>query len=269
MVDGQLVNSKRIELAAGASTIVEFTFNVTTEGKHSAKIDSLSAPFVIVPTGYHTLVVTRSGGGSKPMTFTLDGVTLNSPYTALLPVGKYTISAPEIVNLGTGVVGFDYWNDGSKSSTITVDLQGRLIVVATYYIISGYASCPSLFIWNGTDYVHVSEVSNAGWLGYMDYINEKGEIVYGGGNPWDFVKLDKNQLTPRGTGSDAYYDMILFQQWDELFYLDATYMMVVDHPVGTDVYTTMPNYVNQAFNGQIYSVSKNGLLTPISATKKR
>jgi hypothetical protein len=77
--------------------------------------------------------------------------------------------------------------------------------------------------------------------------------------------LDKSQLAAR----DGYYDLVLFQQWDEIFYLDAAYLMVVDHPIGTDVYSTMVNYVNQAFNGQIYTVSKNNLLTPISAINEK
>jgi hypothetical protein len=263
-VDDSLVEVKRIELAAGATTTVEFSYNATTEGKHTFKVNSISGTFQIVPTGYHTLMINRSGGGSTPLTFTLDGVSHNTPYTELLPVGEYKISAPNIVDVGTGVLEFGYWNNGVTSTTTTVDLQDRTIIVATYNLISGYASCPSLYYWNGTDYVYVTEVSNAGWLGYMDYINENGDIVYGGGNPWDYVKLDSTQLTPR----DGYYDIILSQQWDEIFYMDAAYMMVVDHPANVDVYSTMSNYINQAFNGQIYTVSKD-LLTPVSAVNEK
>jgi hypothetical protein len=265
-VDDVLVESRRIELAAGATTDLMFTVNATSEGKHTFKVNSLTGTFTIVKTGYHTLTVARSGGGSKPMTFQLDGVTQNSPYIALLPVGQYTISAPEVVDLGTGVVGFDYWNTGSKSSTITVDLENdRLIIVASYYIISGYASCPSLYIWNGTDYIHVSEVSNAGWLGYIDYIDENGNMVFGGGNPWDYVKLNNTQLAE----NNGYFNMTLFQQWDEIYYLDAAYMVVVDHPADEDVYSTMVNYINPAATGQIYSVNKTGLLTPVAAYNEK
>jgi hypothetical protein len=269
MVDGSLVDSKRIELAAGESTTVEFTFNATSEGKHTVKVNSLSGSFTIVPTGYHTLTINRSGGGSTPLPFTLNGVSHNTAYSELLPVGEYSLSVPSPFTTETAIFEFAYWNDGVTATSRTINLQNRMIVVATYNLISGYASCPSLFFWNGTNYVYVTEVSNAGWLGYIDYINEKGEIVFGGGNPWDFVKLDKTQLTPRNIGGDSYYDMRLFQQWDEIFYLDAAYMVVVDHQVGTDVYSTMVNYVNQAFNGQIYTVSKNNLLTPISATNEK
>jgi hypothetical protein len=264
-VDDSLIETKKIELTAGASTTVEFTFNATSEGKHTVKVNALTGTFTVVPTGYHTLMINRSGGGSTPLTFTLDGVSHNTPYTELLPVGEYSISVPNIVDVGSGILAFSYWSDGSKSTSITVKLDKRLIIVATYTVISGYASCPSLYFWNGTQYVYVTEVSNAGWLGYMDYIDENGDVVFGGGNPWDFIKLDNSQLAPR----DGYYDLFLFQQWDEIFYLDAAYLMVVDHPIGTDVYSTMVNYVNQAFNGQIYTVSKNNLLTPISAINEK
>jgi len=64
-------------------------------------------------------------------------------------------------------------------------------------------------------------------------------------------------------------DVILLQKWDELFYLDAAYMMVVDHPSDVDVYSTMVNYVNQDFNGEIYTVSKDNLKTPVSAYNEK
>ncbi len=268
-VDDALVETKKIELEAGASTTVEFTVNATTEGKHSVKVNSLTASFLIVRTGYHTLTINRSGGGSTPLPFTLDGVTHNTAYIELLPVGEYEITVPSPFTTSTAVFEFAYWNTGERSTTIRVNLQSRTIVVVTYTLISGYASCPSLFYWNGTNYVYVTEVANAGWLGYMDYIDENGEIVFSGGNPWDFVKLDNTQLTPRIINGESYYDMRLFQQWDEIFYLDTAYLMVIDHSAGTDVYSTMNNYINQAFNGQIYSVNKTNLSTPVSAINEK
>lgn len=265
MVDDSMVERKIIELAAKEATTVEFKFNATTEGKHTIKVNSLSGTFTVVPTGYHTLTIARSGGGSIPLTFTLDGVTHDTTYIEVLPVGEYTVTVPNIVDVGTGILEFSYWSDGSKSTSRTFTLDKRLILVVTYTVISGYASCPSLFYWNGTDYVYVTEVSNAGWLGYIDYIDENGDIIFGGGNPWDTIKLDANQLTARSTESGEYYDVILLQKWDELFYLDTVYMIVVDHPSDVDVYSTMVNYVNPAFPGEIYTVSKNNLITPISA----
>jgi hypothetical protein len=268
MVDDVFVERRAIELAAKETTTVEFTFNETVEGKHFVKVNVLSGTFTVVPEGFHTLLISRSGGGSKPLTFTLNGVTYDTPYMKLLPVGTYTISAPNIVDVGTGVLEFSYWSDGVTTTSRTFTLDKRIVIVASYALISGYASCPSLFYWNGTDYVYVTEVSNAGWLGYIDYIDENGEIVFGGGNPWDTIKLDANQITARSTENGKYYDVILLQKWDELFYLDAAYMMVVDHPANVDVYSTMVNYVNQAFPSEIYTVSKN-LLTPVSAINEK
>ena len=268
-VDDSLVENRRIELAAGETATVAFTVNATSEGKHTVRVNSLSGSFVIVKTGYHTLTVNRSGGGSTALPFTLNGESYKTPYSALMPVGQYTLTVPNPFTTDTAVFEFDYWSNGVTSTTTTVTLENRLIVVASYTLISGYASCPSLYFWNGTNYVYVTEVSNAGWLGYIDYIDENGDIVFSGGNPWDFVKLDKNQLATRDVDGDGYYDLVLFQQWDEIFYLDTAYLIVADHPAGTDVYTTMVNYVNQFFNGQVYSVSKNDLSSPLSATNEK
>jgi hypothetical protein len=266
IVDGSLVDFKKIDLAAKETANLEFTFNATTEGKHDVKVNALAKTYTVVQEGYHTLAVTRSGGGSIPLTFTLDGVSHDTPYVKLVPIGDYRLTVPKIVDVGTGILEFSYWSDGLTSTSRSVTVKDeRTIIVATYTVISGYASCPSLFYWNGTDYVYVTEVSNAGWLGYIDYIDENGDIVFGGGNPWDHIKLDNNQITPR----DDYYDVILLQQWDEIFYLDSAYMMVVDHPSDVDAYSTMVNYINPASMGQIYTVSKDNLATPVSAVNEK
>ncbi len=269
MVDDLLLERKTIELAAKETTTVEFTFNATTEGKHTAKLNALSKPFTVVPTGYHTLAIRYSGGGSDLLPFTLNGETVNMPYTELLPVGEYVVTVPRPYSTETAVFEFDHFSNGDRSTTTTINLQSRLIFVATYNLISGYSCCPSLFYWNGTDFVYVTEVSNAGWLGYIDHIAENGEIVFGGGNPWDTIKLDKTQFAIRSAESGNFYDLILLQKWDEIFYLDAAYMTVVDHPSDIDVYSTMVNYVNPAFPGDIYTISKNNLRSPISAFNEK
>ncbi|MCX8152868.1 MAG: hypothetical protein N3E52_00350 [Candidatus Bathyarchaeota archaeon] len=269
MVDGSLLERRLIELTAKETRTIEFTFPAPAEGKHTVQVNSLTGTFTVVPTGYHTLIVGRSGGGSKPLEFTLNGVPQKTTYVELLPVGEYTITVPKIVDVGTGILEFSFWSDGSTSTTITFKLNERKVIVATYTVISGYASCPSLFYWNGTDYVYVTEISNAGWLGYIDYIDEKGNIVFGGGNPWDTIKLDAKQLAIKRDKDGEFYDIILLQKWDEIFYLDTAFMLVVDHPADVDVYSTMVNYVNKAFPSEIYTVSKNNLLTPISAVNEK
>jgi hypothetical protein len=269
MLDDKMMERKVIELAAQETTTVEFKLNGTAEGKHSIKLNSLSRTLTVVPEGYHTLSVSRSGGGSTQVPFTLNGESYYTGYQELLPVGEYTLTMPSPFTTETAVFEFAYWSNGDRTTTTRINLQSRLVIVATYTLISGYASCPSLFYWNGTDYVYVTEVSNAGWLGYIDYIDENGEIVFGGGNPWDYVKLDANQIADRSTENGDYYDVILRQKWDEIFYLDAAYMMVVDHPSDVDVYSTMVNYVNPSFMGQFYTVSKDNVATPVSAFNEK
>jgi hypothetical protein len=266
-IDDTIVGTQVISLDAGATQTVQFTVNASdaSEGKHSAKLNTLTGYFVVVKTGYHTLIINRSGGGSLPLPFTLNGQSEQTVYQALLPVGEYSISVPNPFSVGTGVLEFSYWSDGSTSASRTFNLNSRLILVVTYTLISGYASCPSLYMWNGTGYSYITDVSNPGWLGYIGSINHDGNIVFSGGNPWDYVKLDKNLLV----ANNGYFDMTLTQQWDELFYLDSAYMLVVDHPIGTDAYTSMTNYLNKGSTGQIYTVTNGTLLPPISATNEK
>ena len=267
MVDEVIVGTQVVALDAGASQTVQFIINASNvaEGKHVVKLNTLSGSFVVVKTGYHTLIINRSGGGSTPLPFTLNGENQKTVYQALLPVGQYSISVPNPFSVGTGVLEFTYWSDGVKNPTRTFELDRRLILVVTYTLISGYASCPSLYLWNGTGYSYVTDVSNPGWLGYISHINSDGTIVFGGGNPWDYVKLDKNLIAT----NNGNFDMTLAQQWDELYYLDSAYMLVVDHPIGTDVYTSMTNYLNKGSTGQIYTVSNGTLLSPLNATNEK
>jgi len=282
LVGGEVVATKQFTLAAGESdATIEFMITAgpanaeTTKGYPIELVNlgnqsnTLNGYFVVAPNGFHTLSINRAGGGSTPMIFTLNGVTYETPYIELLPLGEYSLSTDKIVDVGTGIVEFSHWNDGVTSESRTLTLDRFRSVLAHYIVISGYASCPSLYIWNGINYTYITEVSNAGWLGYMDYMNEDGDIVFGGGNPWDHVKLDKSQLQPRTENGYDYYDIVLFQQWDEIFYLDTAYLVAVDHPNDTDVYSTMVNYVNRGFYGQIYTVKEDSLLTPISATNEK
>ncbi len=265
-VDDALVETRVIQLNASTTETVEFTVNATTIGMHTVKLNTLGGEFSIVKTGYHTLIINRSGSGTYALPFTLNGASYTTPFNELMPVGQYTISVPNPVTLSTGVLAFSYWQDGTTNPTTTFNVEQQTIIVATYTLVSGYASCPSLYIWNGTGYSYVTDVSNAGWLGYMGYMTSNGNIVYTGGNPWDNVKLDKNLLAIKNINANNYYEMTLFQQADELFYLDAAYLLVVDHPAGTNVYSSVTNYLNQGLNDQIYTVNQTSVTSPVSAT---
>ena len=286
--DDEIVYSdtKSFSVTAGAVDFpIEFSFvaevaggnpsEITTEG-YSVDLENLGNKtnirhgyFRIAHMGYHTLSIIRAGGGTTPMIFTLNGVEEETPFREFLPVGTYTIETDEVVDLGTGVVEFYHWNDGTTSPTLTFEFNAYTQLIAQYIIISGYASCPSLYVWNGTDYLYITEVSNAGWLGYIDYINETGDIVFGGGNPWDHVKIDATQFQPVTENGSEYYDCVLYQQWNEIFYTDTAYLVVVDHPNDTDAYATMINYLNKGLYGDIYTVDEDNLIPPVSAINEK
>jgi hypothetical protein len=256
-IDDAVVDTKTVELGAGATTTVEFTATATTEGSHKVKLNNLAGTFRVVPEGMHTLSilispVPKSGGGD----FTINGEGYTTPYNALLPEGTYTIAMPSTDP--TGQYGFLNWENKNTNPTRTITLTTATILVAYY---EHGTSCPSLFMWNGTDYVYVAEVSNHGWLGYTRYVNEDGSLEYWRNNPWDYIPLNKDQLQ----AVDGYYSLNLTQRWDEIYFVDAAYLMVVDHPAGQNVYSTMvEQYIDPAYMGQIYTVSKNPL-TPVSA----
>jgi hypothetical protein len=164
----------------------------------------------------------------------------------------------------TGRITYDHWEDGSTNPSRTFRLTTRTILEATYV---GGVSCPSLYMWNGTDYVYVTDISNHGWLGYINYLSDDQNwpIVYYRNHPWDYIPLNSSQLQP----TNGNYNLSLIQRWNELFYLDQAYMMVVDHPANVNVYSTMEEqYLDPNYMGKIYTISKTPL-TPISAVNEK
>ena len=272
LAGGEIAATELFELEAGETNKqIEITITAGLPDSYAVKLinlgdeeNTLSGYFEVVPDGFHTLSVT----GQPGLTFLLDGLNITAPWKELKPVATYTITVPQSILSNGDYFNFSKWEDGTTSLTRIVDLkQGRVGASASYFYDG--SSCPSLYTWNGTSYVYVAEVSNHGWLGYIDYISDNPDwsIVYWRNNPWDYIKLDQNQLRPR---DNEYYDLILTQNWDEIFYLDAAYLMVVDHPKDVNVYSTMvEQYIDPEYMGKMYTVSKEYQLTPISAFNEK
>jgi len=261
-VDDILVETRRVELSGGETATIAFTVNATTEGKHTIGVNSLSTSFKIVPTGYHTLSIQRNGKGSSQVPFTLNGESKLIPFTELLPVGTYIIALPSTFETETALFEFVDWSDGATTPTRTINLENRLILAAEYFLVSGIASCPSLYVWNGTNYVYRADVSaGTGYLPYFISFGENHTRVFGYSDPWDYVKLDNGQIQPR----NGYYDMTLTELVEEIDYIDSVKLLVVDHLPDVAVYT---NYGTRKYNlddrGTIYTVNKNPL-NPVSA----
>jgi hypothetical protein len=265
IVNGTLAETRKIELLAGETTIVAFTVNATNEGVHALKVNTLFGAFVVVPTGMHTLFIVSTPLSGIPLT--LDGVSHKTPYSELLPVGNtYTITMPSQFELGNALFLFVHWEDGSwgqvsgqSESYHTITLTDRMTVVGTY---KNTRCCPSLYIWNGTNYTYRTEISaGTGYLGIFDHFRADGSLAFLYSYPWDYIKLDRTQIQPR----NGYYDMTLNQLWDEIFYIDSAKLVIVDHSPSVDVFSTLGTYLYNLDNqGTIYTVSKQPS-TPVSA----
>ena len=262
--DMTTIETKTLTLAAGAEGSVDFSITAPAlqagdSLTYMVDVNGMQGGFIVVRNGYHTLNVQITPRGDAKFFITLpSGVTEEHTtfWSALLAEGTYTVTMP--ATDPTGRVTFQNWDDGSTNLARTFTLSSRMTVTATY---SGGTSCPSLFVWNGTGYEYVSDISNHGWLGYINYINDDGSITYYRNNPWDYIPLNSGQLQ----STNGNYNLTLVQQWNEIFYLDQAYMMVVDHPANVDVYSTMvEQYLDPNYMGKIYTVS-NTPLRPVSA----
>jgi len=116
-------------------------------------------------------------------------------------------------------------------------------------------SCPSLYVWNGTEYLYTAEISDGtGYLGIFDHFQEDGSMVFLYSVPWDYTKLNASRLQPK----NGYYDMIITQKWDEISYIDSVTLVVVDHSPEVDVFSTKATYLYEPEGqGEIYTISKN------------
>ncbi len=253
-LDGVEVQTQTVTLAPG--TFVPVSYSITAPAlqggdsmSHTVGLNSMQGTFTVVETGYHTLSVVVSPSGNADFTITYpDGsvVSAQTPYSALLPVGNYVVTMPAADPTGTST--FLNWDDHSTNTARTIDLNQATSITAFY---STGSSCPSLFAWNGTSNVFVSDVSNHGWLGYINYINHDGTITYYRDNPWDYIPLDSTQMVE----TNGCYNLTLLQRYNEIFYADEAYMLVVDHPANTSVYSTMEEqYLDPNYMGNIYTI---------------
>lgn len=251
------VESRKMHLASGESTPVEFTYIPQAEGAYRVKLGPAKGLFTVVPRGMHTLSVSSMPLGVE---FTVNGKTVRTPYAELLPVGTYTVSVPKehIPSRFEPTWQFRSWEDGSSTTTRTVNLQEYTSIIAMYVIMR---CCPALYVWNGTTYVYVTEVSDGtGYLGILDHFKEDGSMVFAYSYPWDYVKL-KIEPKPK----NGFYDFIFIQNADEIFYIDSASLVIVDHPDDVDVYSTKSTYIYKLEGeGKIYTVGRI-LSTPVSA----
>jgi len=262
-INGVVVKEVPIFLAAKDSMNVSASFLSGEVGSYQLNAGGQANTFNVVPAGEHTLNVIINQPG---ITFTLDGVSYTTQYSGLVTVGQHTVVVPDSQQVDVGEWGlvtytFSGWDDGSTTLTYTVNVQGLTYAVANY-VRTAPTSCPELYAWNGTDYSYAADVNDGtGWLGYLEYFTPDGSMVFSYNYPYDYIKLDSTQLQPL----NGFYNIQIAEDTNEIFYLDSVKLLAVDHPAGTDVFSTKSTFVyNLAGQGTIYSLS-NDFTTPVSA----
>jgi Flp pilus assembly protein TadD len=91
-------------------------------------------------------------------------------------------------------------------------------------------SCPFLFAWNGKQMSFVKDAVPWGSAIGLQ-IDSVGSPGIAATEEW--YKISRDQLAPH----DGYYDLRLTGELWETYYYDYLKLMVVDHPVGTEIFT--------------------------------
>ena len=254
-INGATLSSQTVQIPSGTSETITFNATETNTETYNVQVGTLTGSFDIVPNGEYTLSIYTA----YSMEFTFDGQTELTPFSELVSVGTtHTI----IMQTSVGGYAFLYWqDDGDTNATRTVTVTAPTYLTADYSNSRG-GSCPSLYVWNGTGYSYVAEVNDGtGWLGYLEYFQPDGSMVFSYNYPYDYIKLDSTQLQPL----NGFYNLKIAEMSDEIFYLDSVKMIAVDHPANVNVFSTASTFIyNLTGQGTIYTVSDN-LATPVSA----
>ncbi|HEX3152286.1 MAG TPA: FG-GAP-like repeat-containing protein [Gemmataceae bacterium] len=88
-------------------------------------------------------------------------------------------------------------------------------------------SCPVLMAWDGDAFVFVTDFLGGGSMGETSADGSTRPP-----RPEESVKIEPGQLVPK----DGQYVIKIAEPMDEATYLDHLQLVVVDHPVGTDVF---------------------------------
>jgi tetratricopeptide (TPR) repeat protein len=89
------------------------------------------------------------------------------------------------------------------------------------------SSCPTLFVWDGTQYKLVGDMLGAGVVGHWVGPNERNIA-----RPTEYIKLDRNTIREKN-GKLSFRFM---EPLEESVYLDRVQFLAVDHPGDFEVY---------------------------------
>ena len=150
-IDDAVVESKPLQLAAGADGSVDFAVKAEAlkggdSTTHIVDVNGLQGGFMVVKNGFHTLNVQISPRGDADFTITLpNGQTEQHKtfWSALLPEGTYTVVMPN--QDPTGRVTFLNWDDGSTSLSKAVNLNARITITSAISNLTILSVVPMFF----------------------------------------------------------------------------------------------------------------------------
>ena len=120
------------------------------------------------------------------------------------------------------------WPNGVVQSLTHLPAGTDLIVAQKKGLIG---SCPFLYTWNGTEYTFVSDV-----LGITPLGLPMAPGMFVPPDHDEYVLVMGEQLVAREDADGVWYDVQITEELREVTYLDQARLIVVDHPVGTEVY---------------------------------
>ncbi len=146
-----------------------------------------------------------------------------------LLVQKQSITAPQLhfglgEQAGADVVRIQ-WPNGMENAEFALKADQEVL---TEQRLKG--SCPFLFAWNGKQIDFVKDAVPWGSAIGLQ-IDSVGSPGIAATEEW--YKIGRDQLKPH----DGYYDLRITGELWETFYYDYLKLMVVDHPVGTEIFT--------------------------------
>ncbi len=89
------------------------------------------------------------------------------------------------------------------------------------------SSCPTLFAWNGHQYIFVADVIGAAVIGH--WVSPTKHNIP---DPDEWIKVDGSQLRQR----DGLFSLRFGEPMEEVNFLDQVRLVAIDHPSGTSVF---------------------------------
>jgi tetratricopeptide (TPR) repeat protein len=214
-------------LNTGAQAVADLGGNgrldiVALRDGHAAELSNRGAQ------NYHWQVIrTRAAHATGDQRINSFGIGGEIELRSDLFTQKQMITSP-ILHFGLGThTGVDFarivWPNGSMQAEF--DLKPDQEVMAEQRI---KGSCPMLFSWNGQRMQFLKDVGPWGSALGLN-VNAQGKGVYPTG---EWFKIASDELKPH----DGYYDLRITAEYWETYYMDHYSLLVVDHPVDTEVF---------------------------------